>query len=48
MLIKANGPLNIYIAADMLLLTDKKGKKGVIPQKNSLLMKPNPMNISFA
>ena len=27
MLIKANGPLKVYIAADMLLRTDKKEKK---------------------
>ena len=27
MLIKANGPLKIYIAADVLLRTDKKEKK---------------------
>ena len=29
MLIKVNGPLKIYIAADMLLRTDKKEKKNV-------------------
>ena len=27
MLIKANGPLKVYIATDMLLRTDKKEKK---------------------
>ena len=28
--IKANGPLKIYIVADMLLPTDKKEKKNVV------------------
>ena len=47
MLIEANGSLKFYIAADMLLRTEKKEKNVVIPYENSLLKKPNLMSISF-
>ena len=48
MLIKANGPLKIYIAADMLLRTDTKGKKRGHSLKESFIKETQSYEHIFA